>query len=102
MCRLPAAAFGDRWDGLSPHPHAVAQMVRGGMVDRARQAWRVGSVPGARTGATLRHGLADGAQVAPRAERATGIPARPSDRDRCLLLWGRRRARELRAEPRSC
>src|SRR5438132_7268095 len=37
MCRLRAAAFGDRWDGLPP-PHAVAQMVRGGMVDRARQA----------------------------------------------------------------
>src|SRR6516164_6278506 len=33
-----------------------------------RQARRVGSVPGARTGAALRHGLADGAQVAPRAE----------------------------------
>src|SRR6516162_1710463 len=42
----------------------------------------VGSVPGARTGAALRHGLADGAQVAPRAERATGIPARRPDRDR--------------------
>src|SRR5271166_1322568 len=36
----------------------------------------------ARTGAALRHGLADGAQVAPRAERATGIPARRPDRDR--------------------
>src|SRR5271167_3229200 len=39
-------------------------------------------VPGARTGAALRHGMADGAQVAPRAERATGIPARRPDRDR--------------------
>src|SRR6516162_6155194 len=76
MCRLRAAAFGDRRDGLAPHPHAFAQMVRGGMADRARQARRVGSVPGARTGAALRHGLADGAQVAPRAERAAGIPAR--------------------------
>jgi len=72
MCRL-RAAFGDCRDGLAPHPHAVAQMVRGGMADRARQARRVGSVPGARTGA-LRHGLAYGAQVAPRAERAVGIP----------------------------
>src|SRR5262249_19407419 len=60
MCRLRAAAFGDRRDSLSPHPHAVAQMVRGGMADRARQARRVGAVPGARTGAALRHGLADG------------------------------------------
>ena len=82
MCRLRAAAFGDRRDGLAPHPHAVAQMVRGSMADRARQARRVGSVPGARTGAALRHSLADGAQVAPRAERATGIPARWPDRDR--------------------
>src|SRR6266446_6664829 len=31
MCRLRAAAIGDRRDGLSPHPHGVAQMVRGGM-----------------------------------------------------------------------
>src|SRR6516162_1660821 len=74
-----AAAFGDRRDGLAPHPHAVAQMVRGGMADRARQARRFGSIPGARTGAALRHGLADGAQVAPRAERAAGIPARRPD-----------------------
>src|SRR3984893_3456689 len=69
MCRLRAAAFGDRWDGLSPHPHAVAQMVRGGMADRARQARRVGAVLGARTGAAydtawlmahkLRHGLSE-------------------------------------------
>src|SRR6516225_9627027 len=59
MCRLRAAAFGDRRDGLSPHPHAVAQMVCGGMADRARQAPRVGSVPGARTGAELRHGLSE-------------------------------------------
>src|SRR6516165_10614054 len=58
------------------------QMVCGGMADRARQARRVGSVPGARTGAALRHGLGDGAQVAPRAERAAGIPARRPDRDR--------------------
>src|SRR5438132_2783237 len=35
----------------------------------------------------LRHGLADGAQVAPRAERATGIPARRPDRDRREPLW---------------
>src|SRR6516162_4689615 len=82
MCRLRAAAFGDRRDGLAPHPHAIAQMVRGGMADRARQARRLGSVPGARTGAALRDGLADGAQVAPRAERAAGIPARRPDRDR--------------------
>src|SRR6516164_8172221 len=74
-----AAAFGDRRDGLSPYPHAVAQMVRGGLADRARQARRVGSIPGARTNAALRHGLADGAQVAPRAERAAGIPARRPD-----------------------
>ena len=40
MRRLRAAAFGDRRDGLSPHPHAVAQMVCGGMADRARQARR--------------------------------------------------------------
>src|SRR5215472_8918771 len=26
MCRLRAAAFGDRRDGVSPHPHAAAQM----------------------------------------------------------------------------
>src|SRR5277367_4845818 len=45
--RLRSSAFGDRRDGLSPHPHAVAQMVRRGMADRARQARRVGSVPGA-------------------------------------------------------
>ena len=31
----------------------------GGMADRARQARRVGSVPGARTGAALRHFLAE-------------------------------------------
>ena len=42
-----AAAFGDRRDGLSPRPHAVAQMVCGGMADRARQARRFGSVSGA-------------------------------------------------------
>src|SRR5438132_11436617 len=74
MCRLRAAAIGDRRDGLSPHPHGVAQMVRGGMADRARQARRVGFVPGARTGAALRHGLADGAQVAPRLSERPEYP----------------------------
>ena len=53
MRRLRAAAFGDGRDGLAPHPHAVAQMVRGGLADRARQARRVGSVSGARIGAAL-------------------------------------------------
>jgi transposase-like protein len=31
--RLWAAAFGDRRDGVSPHPHAAAQVVRGGVDD---------------------------------------------------------------------
>src|ERR1700751_4642013 len=72
--RLWAAAFGYRPDGVSPHPHAAAQMVRGGVDDGAGQARRVGAVLGARTGAALRHGVADGAQAAPPAEGAAGIP----------------------------
>jgi hypothetical protein len=37
----------------------AAQMVRCGMADRARQARRLGAVSRARTGAALRHSLAD-------------------------------------------
>src|SRR5439155_26979847 len=69
-------------------------MVRGGMADSARQARRVGAVLGARTGPALRHGLADGAQAAPRAERAAGIPPRRPTGDRRELLWWLRYARK--------
>src|SRR6267378_4058745 len=59
-------------------------------------AWLIGqdkrgvSALGSRAGTALRHGLADGAQAAPRTERAAGIPPRRPTGDRRELLWGSR------------
>ena len=53
MRGLRSSRVGDGGNHLPPHPHTVAQMVPGGVVDGAGQARGLGPVPGARAGASL-------------------------------------------------
>ena len=86
MRRLRPSGIGDRGHGLPPHPHTVAQMVPGGVVDGARQARGLGAVSVARVEPALRHRLADGPQAAPCPDGAPGVPAGGLGRGRRELL----------------